>query len=244
MQSFEERELESLSSQEVYGFLQTLTRHAPPSTARLRYAQVTALFAFAIERVELAVPNPCHAPLLRKTFRSPRPPLRPSLDRDAIDELICRTTALRTRLLLELQARCGLRIGEVLGLTVACIEGRRLILLTPKSGRPEVAYMPVRVAERLQRYVAASRCGPGDRLFRLSYSGARALIRRTAAQAGLSLRPHDLRRYAATFASRSGVPLEIVSKVLLRHKGLRTTQVYLGRVMDAEALRWMDILYG
>lgn len=70
------------------------------------------------------------------------------------------------------------------------------------------------------------------------------LIRRTAAQVGMFLRPHDLRRYAATFASRSGVPLEIVSKVLLRHKSLRTTQVYLGRVMDAAALRWMDILYG
>ncbi len=38
--------------------------------------------------------------------------------------------------------------------------------------------------------------------------------------------------------------LEIVSKVLLRHQNLRTTQVYLGRVTDAEALRWMDILYG
>jgi len=42
------------------------------------------------------------------------------------------------------------------------------------------------------------------------------------------LRPHDLRRYAATFTSQRGVPLEIVSKVLLQHKSLRTTQVYLG----------------
>jgi len=41
-----------------------------------------------------------------------------------------------------------------------------------------------------------------------------------------------------------GVPLEIISKVLLRHQNLRTTQVYLGRVTDVEALRWMDILYG
>jgi hypothetical protein len=68
------------------------------------------------------------------------------------------------------------RIGDVLGLTVACAEGRRLILLTPKSGYLEVAFMPARVAERLRQYVAASRCGPEDRIFRLSYSGARALI--------------------------------------------------------------------
>jgi len=58
------------------------------------------------------------------------------------------------------------------------------------------------------------------------------------------LRPHDLRRYAATFANRRGVPLEIISKVLWWRKSLRTTQVYPGRVMDSEALRWMDVLYG
>ena len=32
-----------------------------------------------------------------------------------------------------------------------------------------------------------------------------------------SLRLQDLRRHAATYASRSGVPIEIVSKVILRH---------------------------
>ena len=35
---------------------------------------------------------------------------------------------------------------------------------------------------------------------------------------------HDLRRYAATYASRSGVPIEIVSKVILRHSNLSATQ--------------------
>ena len=36
----------------------------------------------------------------------------------------------------------------------------------------------------------------------------------------MHLRPHDLRRHAATFASRSSVPIEIVSKVILRHANL------------------------
>ena len=40
----------------------------------------------------------------------------------------------------------------------------------------------------------------------------------------MHLRPHDLRRHAATFASRSGVPVEIVSKVILRHANLFPTQ--------------------
>jgi integrase len=61
---------------------------------------------------------------------------------------------------------------------------------------------------------------------------------------GIHLRPHDLRRHAATYASRSGTPLEIVSKLLLRHSNLSTTQIYLGKVSDVEAIRWIDNLHG
>ncbi len=244
MARYGRREIESLSSEEVYAFLGGLTHQAARSTARLRYAQLTALFNFVIERFGLKAPNPCQGPLLRKTFRGPKPSLRRILDRDTIDELIYRTTDLRTRLLLELQARCGLRIGEVLTLTPTCVEGRKLTLASPKSGRPEVAFMPARVAERLHRYIAEKGGGSNELVLGLRYSRARILIKQAADQVGITLTRHDLRRHAATFASRTGVPLEIISKVLLRHQNLRTTQVYLGRVTDVEALRWMDILYG
>jgi integrase/recombinase XerD len=56
----------------------------------------------------------------------------------------------------------------------------------------------------------------------------------------MNITPHDLRRYSATYASRSGVPLEIISKVILRHQDLKTTQSYLGKVSDAEAIRWIN----
>jgi integrase len=61
---------------------------------------------------------------------------------------------------------------------------------------------------------------------------------------GVHLMPHDLRRHAATYASRSGTPIEIVSKVILRHANLSTTQRYLGKVSDLEAMRWIENLYG
>ena len=47
---------------------------------------------------------------------------------------------------------------------------------------------------------------------------------------GVNLRPHDLRRHAATHGSRSGTPIEIVSKIILRHAHLSTTQRYLEKV--------------
>jgi len=55
---------------------------------------------------------------------------------------------------------------------------------------------------------------------------------------------HDLRRHAATYASRSGTFIEIASKVILRHADLSTTQRYLGKVNDTEAIRWIETLYG
>jgi integrase/recombinase XerD len=60
---------------------------------------------------------------------------------------------------------------------------------------------------------------------------------------GIHLRPHDLRRHSATFASRSGVPIEIVSKIILRHSNLSTTQRYLGKITDTEAMKWIENLY-
>jgi integrase len=64
---------------------------------------------------------------------------------------------------------------------------------------------------------------------------------------GIYLKPHDLRRHAATYASRSGVPsgvpLEIISKVILRHAHLSTTLMYLGKISDSEAIRWIENIY-
>jgi integrase/recombinase XerD len=70
------------------------------------------------------------------------------------------------------------------------------------------------------------------------------MVKRAGELVGIKLRPHDLRRHAATYASRSGTPLEIVSKVILRHSDLSTTQRYLGTVNDDEAIRWIESLHG
>jgi integrase/recombinase XerD len=63
----------------------------------------------------------------------------------------------------------------------------------------------------------------------------------------IQLPPHfslDPRRHAATFASRSGTPLEIAGKVISRHSTVATTQRYLGKVSDTEAVRLIEHLYG
>jgi integrase len=69
------------------------------------------------------------------------------------------------------------------------------------------------------------------------------MVKKAGEMVGVRLRPHDLRRHAATYASRSGVPIEIISKIILRHANLSTIQMYLGKVSENEAMRWIENLY-
>ena len=68
-------------------------------------------------------------------------------------------------------------------------------------------------------------------------------MKKAGERVGVKISPHDLRRHAATYASRAGTPIEIVSKVILRHANLSTTQRYLGKVSDTEARKWIEDLY-
>jgi integrase/recombinase XerD len=161
-----------------------------------------------------------------------------------VDEIIFRTGKPRDRLMLELMARGAMRIGEVLKLMPADIAERKILLREPKSGREnEMIFIPQKVSDRLKEYIKAKNIGPHDLIFPICYEAARSVVRKAGNLVGIHLRPHDLRRHAATFASRSGVPLEIVSKVILRHSNLSTTQIYLGKISDTEALKWIENIY-
>ena len=237
--------LEIISPQDLYQFLLILGEGRARSTARLRYAQLKSLFNFIIEGTHTSMTNPCSDPLLSKTFRAPRVKQREIIGKEIVDEIIYRCRKTRDRLILELQARCGLRIGEVLGLRAADVNGRRLILKRPKSGRDEEsAFMPETLAGRLKAYLEAQNLLPDQRIFPICYSTARSLVKRLGDKMDVKIRPHDLRRHSATYASRNGIPLEVISKIILRHQDLKTTQMYLGRISEAEALRWMDVLHG
>ncbi len=238
-------QVESIGSDEVLQFLEDQTGGSSKSTRRLRYAQLKTFFNFVIDNYALNIKNPCSSLTLSKSFKMPPQKAPKILDKETVDELIYNTKNLRDRLILELQARCGLRIGELLKLKVSDVSDRKLIILEPKSRKDsEVAFMPEQVANRLREYIERENLSPDDTIFPICYTSARSLIRHLAKKINIELKPHDLRRHSATYASRNGMPLEIVSKVILRHRDLKTTQIYLGRVSDPEAIRWMDVLHG
>jgi integrase/recombinase XerD len=181
---------------------------------------------------------------LRKLYRRPGPIRWTILEKEVVDEIIFRTIKPRNRLILELMARGGMRIGEVLKLTPGDIEDRKLTLRSPKSGKGrEIVFIPQKITDRLKEYITGKGIGADKRIFPVSYTAGREVVIKAGKVVGTHLNPCDLRRHAATYASRSGVPIEIVSKVILRHANLSATQRYLGTVSDVEAMTWVNNLY-
>ena len=184
------RSLESLQPDEMYQFLEHFTEGGAKSTRRLRYAQLKAFFNFIIDKCHHDMKNPCDTSLLSKTFRMPRQVPRTILDKETVDEMIYNTKHPRNRLILELQARCGLRIGELLNMKAQDVSERRLTIKQPKSGKEaEVAFMPEQIAKRMGDYIKGNNSLPDDHVFPISYSTARMFIRKLGTTQCFSLAP-------------------------------------------------------
>ena len=242
---FGDRELDTITPEEVLSFLTHFTEGTKQSTKRLRYAILSSFFNFVRNSLDTDSHNPCDTSLLRKLFKDQKPRQWKILEKEVVDEMIFRTTNLRNRIMLELMARGGMRVGEVLKLNADDIDDRKVRIREPKSGKEdEMVFIPHKIAERLKQYIREKGIMPNDRIFPITYPAARMVVKKAGKLIGIDLNPHDLRRHAATYASRSGTPLEIISKIILRHSNLSTTQRYLGKVNDVEAMRWIDSLFG
>jgi len=236
--------MDNISTDDVLSFLNNLTQNRKHGTKRTRFSHLSSFFNFVKNNIDHSLQNPCINPMLRKLFRKKARTSWNIVEKETVDEIIFRTIKKRNRLMLELMARGGMRVGEVLNLNGADIHGQKLAIQNPKSGKEnEFIFVPKKIADRLAEYVRTNGIGPNQRIFPISYETARIVVKRAGNLIGLKLRPHDLRRHAATYASRSGVPIEIISKVILRHTNLSTTQIYLGKVDDKEAMGWIEKLY-
>jgi len=242
---FSDHDLESITHEETLEFLTTLTEGNKQATKRNRYAVLSAFFNFFINSSHPKLVTPCISVIFKKIFRRPQVIQWKIIDKETVDEIIFRTMNARNRLILELMARGGMRVGEVLKLTPADIDDRKLIIQDPKSGKEsEVVYIPRKLQDRLKSYVRDKDVELPKKIFPISYNTAWKMVKNSGKLVGVALRPHDLRRHAATYASRSGTPIEIISEVILRRADLSTTQRYLGKVNEVEAIRWLENMYG
>lgn len=195
---YNDREMDSITIEDVLSFLTGLSDGRKQNTKRGRYMTLSAFFNLIINTLRPDMKNPCQSPAARALFRKPKAHQWTILDKDIIDEAIYRTVHSRNRLMLELMARGGMRISEVLGLRPIDINDRKLLLHEPKSGREqEVVFIPRKVCARLENYVRDHNIMADQRIFPITYAGARKVVVRIGNMLGVKLRPHDLRRHAA-----------------------------------------------
>jgi len=191
---FGDKDFQSIRSEDLFHFMEIMTENTTRSTKRHRYAQLKAFFNFIITNYEPDLPNPLDTPLMRKSFRHPKESQRGIIPKEIIDEVIFHSQSLSDRLPLELQARCGARIGEVLNIRVKDIDGRKILVHNPKSGKEaEAIFLPEPVTNRLKTYMQEAGLAEKDRVFNLCYSTARTRINRLGKKVGIKLNPHDLR---------------------------------------------------
>jgi len=166
------------------------TRGQQQSTKRFKYTILKSFFNFVRNNIDLTLKNPCDTPVLTKAFRASRGRQWTILEKDVVDEVIFRSENPRNRLILELMARGGMRIGEVLKLKVENVDDRKLFIQAPKSGRKmEVVFIPQKVADRLKEYIRIQGLEASQRVFKIHYTSAREMVRQAGKLVGVDLKP-------------------------------------------------------
>jgi integrase/recombinase XerD len=156
-------------------------------------------------------------------------------------------TGLRDQALLEVLYATGLRVSELVGLTLKQLDLRRgVVRPLGKGGKERVVPMVAVAVDKLQLYLNQARprllqgrespyVFVNRRGGKLSRQGFWKLLKQYALKAGVkSLSPHTLRHSFATHLLTRGANLRVL-QLLLGHADLATTQIYTH--LDAARLR-------
>lgn len=165
-----------------------------------------------------------------------RPPKRLPviLGRDEVRRLLAAARRVKTRAMLATIYATGLRVSELVGLKVADIDSRRMVIRVRqgKGQKDRYVMLSEKLLAVLREYWRSRR--PADWLFP-GDDPAKPLTRRVvqrncdaaARRAGLTKRvsPHALRHAFATHLLESGTDIRTI-QALLGHRSLRTTALY------------------
>ena len=129
----------------------------------------------------------------------------------------------------------ALRVSEVVNLKISQVNGNNqtLHLVNAKGAKDGIVPIPEETIQLLREYY--KRYKPSDYLFNSFKKGTKyspksiqKFLKRAVALQGIqkNITPHCLRHSRATHLLNNGVDIKFV-QLLLRHKNIRTTEMYL-----------------
>lgn len=144
---------------------------------------------------------------------------------------------LRNIAIFETLLSTGCRVGGIVNMNRKQIEnGESELIVHEKGKKNRTVYLNAKAKIAIENYLKV-RKDTNDALFisrnifnndinRISISGIESMIRNIGNRCDVQAYPHKFRRTAATLASRKGMPIEQIQK-MLGHATINTTQIYV-----------------
>ena len=234
--------VESVDRARIRAFLGRLHRRAKPATVARKLASIRTFYGF-LGREDVVPKNPGEEIATPKIPRK-LPTVLPVDDVFALLETPPDDTpaGLRDRAWLEVLYSTGMRVSELVGLSLADVDlPERIVRIRGKGKKERLGTLGSRAVEALERWLEARetvRAATATRsaehaVFlnlrggRLTSRSVRALLHRWVVRCGIRRRvsPHALRHTFATHLLDAGADLRGIQE-LLGHEQLSTTQRY------------------
>jgi len=236
----ENKTFTALSANDLRHYVRTLhdTGLSPASINR-KISSVKAFYRYLV-KTKTIQDNPAHDLELQKTSR--KLPITLSIHEvttiiEAADEKT--PLGLRDRACLELLYAAGLRISELLNITIPDLDRtQNLVAVIGKGNKQRIVPFGKKAARALEEYVSTARPSilkkhPSPYLVlnargrKMSRMGFLKIVRKYRIRAGMKKRvtPHMFRHSFATHLLEAGADLRAVQE-LLGHADISTTQIY------------------
>ena len=231
MLSYVNKDVTTISDDDVYQFLYNYKHQRPVSNAYLNQLRLiyNGFFKWLIKK-RIRITNPVDAIDLIKCQRKVKKPLTA----EEVERLRSACESERDLAIIECLYSTAVRASELLQLDRDDISfDRDDIIVLGKGNKERITYLNAKSHIHLQNYLSM-RTDDNPALFvsskapheRLTRRGLEDLINRIAASANVEkVHPHRFRRTSATDLLNAGMPIEQVQE-LLGHKSIETTRIY------------------
>jgi integrase/recombinase XerD len=212
---------------------------ARPSSSARCLSSLKRFYQFALRQSRIATDPTLNVDAPKRLRGLPK-----SLTEDEVERLLCaplteEPLGVRDRAMLELLYAAGLRVSELVTLTLAQVsQDMGVVRILGKGGKERLVPIGEVALDWIKRYTGGARSELlGARLSDALFVSSRGeaitrqafwqLIKRYALRAGIAkaISPHTLRHAFATHLLNHGADLRVV-QMLLGHADISTTQIY------------------